>query len=73
MSCTAPANIIYVSNKCDSKCDYRANYSDSVCIATIMPNYISCKYDTNSAQTVTYNTASYYVYEIRIYKYKTNK
>jgi len=33
-----------------------------------MPNYISCKYDTNSAQTVTYNTASYYVYEIRIYK-----
>lgn len=67
MSCTAPVNITYVSNKCDSKCDYRADYSDSVCVATKMSNYIACKYDTNSAQTVTYNTVSYYVYEIRIY------
>ena len=68
MTCTAPINISYVSNQCDSKCDYQANYSDSVCVATKMPNYIACRYDTNSAQSVTYNTKSYYVSEIRIYK-----
>ena len=67
MSCTAPINITYVSNKCDSKCDFKPNYSDSTCVATKMSNYITCSYDANSAQSITYNTTSYDVSEVRIY------
>jgi carbonic anhydrase len=56
-----------VSGKCDLKCEYNYNYTNSSCIATNRGDYISINYDTFSSSPVKYNSIDYNVKEIRIY------
>jgi carbonic anhydrase len=60
-------NIHDITGKCDLKCDYSFNYSDSACVATNRGDYISLSYDDTSAHPVKYNTNDYFVSEVRVY------
>ena len=72
MSCptaTAPIDISLskITGKCDLKCSYSFNYSNSSCLATNRGNYISISYDKSSSPPVLYNTLQFDVKEIRLY------
>jgi carbonic anhydrase len=72
MSCpnaTAPIDISMskITGKCDLKCSYNFNYSNSSCVATNRGDYISISYDKTSSPPVSYNATAYDVQEIRLY------
>lgn len=72
MSCpnaTAPIDISLskITGKCDYKCYFSFQYSNSSCIATNRGTYISLSYDKTSSPPVTYNNSKYSVEEIRLY------
>lgn len=60
-------NIHDISGKCDLKCDYSFNYSDSTCVATNRGDYIKLSYDETPSPPAKYNSADYFVSEVRIY------
>ena len=72
MSCpnsTAPIDISKsnLAGKCDLKCSYTFNYSNSSCVATNRGDYISVKHDSFSNPPVRYNGYNYNASEVRIY------
>ena len=72
MSCptaTAPIDISLsnITGKCDYKCSFSFQYSNSSCVATNRGDYLSLSYDKSSSPPVLYNNAGYNVEEIRIY------
>lgn len=72
MSCpnaTSPIdiNLSSITGKCDYKCSYTFNYSNSSCVATNRGDYLSLSYDNSSTHPVIYNASNYDVKEIRLY------
>ena len=72
MSCptaTAPIDISLskITGKCDYKCFFSFQYSNSSCIATNRGDYLSLSYDKSSSPPVLYNSTGYNVEEIRLY------
>lgn len=55
------------SGNCDLKCDYKFKYNASSCVGKNMGDYISLSYDNNSSSSITFNSTSYMVKEVRIY------
>lgn len=72
MSCpnsNAPIDISMstITGKCDLKCAYFFQYSNSSCVATNRNEYLSISYDKTTSPPVLYNATGYYVQEIRLY------
>jgi carbonic anhydrase len=66
---TSPINIDIdnISGKCDAKCSFTMNYTNSSCIVTNKGDYILLNYDSSKNPPVLYNGAKYNVKEVRIY------
>ena len=69
MTCSAPINVSNdgSSGKCQLKCDYSFDYSDSVTTVTNNGDHVSLTYDESSVPPVKYNAKDYQVREVRLY------